>query len=571
MSIPSINVRLAILAGCIIGATFFPYVHRPYSLTSDIAYQAFSARQYVDHEVSALNDIRLADPGDLSKDLQSSSNFWPPCWPYLFTLAYKAGLAPGPAGRILVLLLSVAGALGWIWVTSILGIKGLWRIAGVATASLYCLRTDAVATLGAGDIVVYAVAPWLLGPAICLGNRQPPRLDRRTVFQTALLALAFGSVYWLKYSAVFLGVPVLSALVLGQFFIRPRRPVLLLAAVSLYGAAFVAPIVANKAYEDKVSGTDLLESATRPDKPARTLDRLAGLTSQALYNLSTTLFSTQPGVDRVTRNRSQAIKWSARLPGLILLAMLLLFTLWYPPGFLRTLVALTMVTPLVGFPILSFVIGLQFTAAISRVCGPFWILLELFILMLFSQSPHHEGPIFRRARIGLAIIVGSQVLFFLWIPIGAAEELRFMYHDRPPYQAGEAGLWVPDLSKFGTRNIDSQVRSLMRSPNDVVVPAIYSNRSFGMDTWLEFGGRLLPLNTYVFRQSNRDGADFFGTSPFRSSRPLRVILVASNIFERKDFPALVQNIKDRFVQAREWTQGQEDPDGRVQIWVTDLP
>jgi hypothetical protein len=118
-----VNVRLVILAGCIIGATFLPYLHRPYSLTSDIAYQAFSARQYVDHEVSALNHIRLVDPGDLSKDLESSSNFWPPCWPYLFTLAYKAGLAPGPAGRILVLLLSVSGALGWIWVTSILGIR----------------------------------------------------------------------------------------------------------------------------------------------------------------------------------------------------------------------------------------------------------------------------------------------------------------------------------------------------------------------------------------------------------------------------------------------------------------
>jgi len=564
------NVRLAILSCCIIAATFLPFTHRPYSLTSDIAYQAFSARQYVDHEVSVPNNIRLADSRDLSKDIESNSNFWPPSWPYLFALAYKAGLAPGPAGRILSLLLCVTGALGWIWVTSILGMKGRWRVAGVALASLYGLRTDAVATLGAGDIVIYATAPWLLGPAIRLGNRQLVRLDWRTVFQTALLALALGSLYWLKYSAVFMGLPVLAALALGQWFVRPRRPALFLAAVILYGAAFSSPILANRAYNHRNNGTGPVGSVNGTSR-RRSLRRAESLATQTLYNISTTLFSTDPGVERITRGSSRPVKWLLRLPGLILLAMLLLFASWYPPGFLRTLVAFTIVIPLLGFPILSFVALVQFTVVIERACFPFWILLELFILMLFAQPPRQDDSVFRLAGIGLAIIVGIQFLLFLWIPISAAEELRFMYHDRPPYQAGEAGLWVPDLSRFGTRNIDAQVRSLIRSPEDVVVPAMYSNRSFGMDTWLEFGGRLLPLTTYFFRQSNLDGADFYGNTPIRSSRPLRVILVASNIFERKDFPALVRHIKDRFVQAREWTEGPADPDGRIQIWVTDLP
>jgi hypothetical protein len=565
------NVRLAILSGCIIAATFLPFVHRPYSLTSDIAYQAFSARQYVDHEVSVLNTVSLADPRDLSKDYLSSSNFWPPCWPYLFTLAYKAGLAPGPAGRLLIVLMSISGAFGWIWVTSILGMKGPWRVAGVVLASLYGLRTNAMASLGAGDFVVYAVAPWILGPALYLGARQPARLNRRTVFQTALLALAMGSLYWLKYSAIFLGVPVLSALILGQFFIRPRRPAIFLAALSLYGVAFVAPVLANKVYNYKGTGTDLVESVIGSSKP-RTLWRFEKLTTQGLFNVSTTLFSAEAGAERITRDRSETVQWLARLPGLALLAMLLLFCLWYPPGFLRTLVALMIAIPLVGFPLLSFVVGLQFTAAMGRSCGPFWILLELFILMLFTRPLRDERSGFQRlARVGLAVLAGSQVLLLLWTPIGALQELRVMYFERPPYQASEADLWVPDLSKFGTRDIDSQVRGLIRGPNDVVVPAVYANRSFGMDLWLEFGGRLLPLNTYIFRQSYQDGGDFFGTGPFQTSRPLRVILVAPNVFERKDFPDLVQHIKNRFVQAREWTEGPLDPNGRVRIWVTDLP
>jgi hypothetical protein len=563
------NVRLAILSGCIIAATFLPFAHRPYSLTSDIAYQAFSARQYVNHEVSVLNAVRLVDPRDLSKDYRSSSNFWPPCWPYLFALAYKAGLAPGPAGRLLVVLMSISGALGWIWITSILDLKGPWRVAGVVLASLYGLRTNAIASLGAGDFVIYAVAPWILGPTLYLGRRQ--QLDRRTILQTSLLALAMGGLYWLKYSAIFLGVPVLAALVLGQFLIRPRRPALFLAAVSLYGVAFVAPVLANKAYNYRSTGTDLVESVIGSAKP-RTLWRFKKLTAQSLFNVSTTLFSTELGAERIARGGSETAQWLARLPGLALLAMLLLCCVWYPPGFLRTLVALLIVIPLVGFPILSFVVGLQFTAAMGRSVGPFWILLELFILRLFSEPPTGERMGLQRwARTGMAVLVGSQVLLFLGTPIHALQELRVMYFDRPPYQASEADLWVPDLSRFGTRDIDSQVRGLIRGPNDIVVPAVYANRSFGMDLWLEFGGRLLPLNAYIFRQSLQDGAAFFGTGPFQSSRPLRVILVAPDVFERKDFPDLVQHIKNRFVQARAWTEGPVDPDGRVQIWVTDLP
>jgi hypothetical protein len=113
----------------------------------------------------------------------------------------------------------------------------------------------------------------------------------------------------------------------------------------------------------------------------------------------------------------------------------------------------------------------------------------------------------------------------------------------------------------------------MRDPSDVVVPATYSNRSFGVDTWIEFGGRLLPLTTFdapLTATHGKDGANFYGSAPFVTSRPLRVVLVASNIFSRSDFPQLVGHIKERFIQARQWIRGPLDPDGRVQIWSADL-
>jgi hypothetical protein len=148
-----------------------------------------------------------------------------------------------------------------------------------------------------------------------------------------------------------------------------------------------------------------------------------------------------------------------------------------------------------------------------------------------------------------------------------------MTYQRPPYQPSAAGLWVPDLSRFGTRQIVADVKSELRGPQDVVVPATYSNRSFGVDEWIEFGGRLLPLTIFdepLARTHGKDGANYYAKTAFTTSRPLRLVLVASNIFERPDFSELVQNIKNRFVQARVWNQGPIDPDGRVQIWVTEL-
>jgi hypothetical protein len=193
--------------------------------------------------------------------------------------------------------------------------------------------------------------------------------------------------------------------------------------------------------------------------------------------------------------------------------------------------------------------------------------------MLLSRSQVPAGAGWGPERVFLGAAVAIQLLFFLWIPLSAVREYLFMTYERPPYQAGAANLFIPDLSRFGTRQIDRDVKSQILNPSDVVVPAIYSNRSFGVDLWLEFGGRLAPLTTFdepLIRTHGTQGANFYGTSPITTSRPLRVVLVVSNVFERADFPALVQRIKDRFVQAQQWIRGPLDPDGRVEIWTADL-
>jgi hypothetical protein len=565
-----VKIRLPLLVLCVIATSFLLDIRRPYSLASDIAYQALSARQYVEHLVPAVNSLRLVNPRDLSRDIQTPMTFWAPAWPYLFVVAFKAGLEPGPAGRTLAVLLSIAGAMGWLWVISLIQLRGVWKIAGAVLAGLYCLRTGITASLGAGDLLVYAVAPWLLGASLVLGERLRSGIDRRTAALMALLCLALGCVYWLKYSGIFLGLPVFAALQLAYLRTRPR-PLALLAVFALSAAALALPVLANRAYNFRQKGTDLMESAI-PHSVPRTFTRFRRLNSDTIYYVSTVLFSAEPGVMRATRNRSLTFTRIIRLPGLLLLVVFLYFLFRQPPTYLRDLAALVLIIPIIGFPILSFIAGVQFTVSIGRCCEPFWILAELVILLLLSQQDERigAGP---TVRATLAVATGIQVLFLLWIPAMAVQEYLFMTYRRPPYQAGSADLYIPDLSRFGTRQIDADVRSQMRGPSDLVAPANYSNRSFGIDTWIEFGGRLLPLTIFdapLTATHGKDGANYYGSAPFVTSRPLRVVLVASNIFDRSDFPRMVGHIKERFIQARQWIRGPLDPDGRVQIWSADL-
>jgi hypothetical protein len=566
-----VNFRLPLLTLCLIATSFLLDIRRPYSLASDIAYQALSAQQYVERLTPAVNSLRLVDPRDLSKDIETSLTFWAPVWPYLFVAAFKAGLAPGPAGRTLVVLLSIAGAMGWLWVISLIRLGGPWKIAGAALAGLYCLRSGVISSLGAGDLLIYAVAPWLLGASILIGGRLRSGLNLRTAALTALLCLALGSLYWLKYSGIFLTIPVFCALLLEHLRAR-ARPAALLAAFALYATALALPVFANKMYNYRKKGTDLMEAAM-PYSPPRTFKRFRTFCVDNMYYASTILFAAEPGIIRVTRDRSLTLEWIARIPGILLLAVLLYLLYLHPATYLRNLTALLLIIPLIGFPILSFITGPHFVVAIRRCCEPFWIMGELFVFLLLSQAAKPIGAGVRRGRVVLAAAAGIQLLLCLWIPVAAVQEYLFMTYQRPPYQAGSAKLFIPDLSRFGTRQIDADVKSQIRSPSDVVVPATYSNRSFGVDLWIEFGGRLLPLTVFdepLIRTHGKDGANFYGTKPFMTSRPLRVILVASNIFSRSDFPQMVQHIKDRFIQARQWTRGPLDPDGRVEIWTADL-
>ena len=562
-----------LLAVGIVGLCFLLYSARPFSVLSDIGYQAFSARQYLDHYTPVFASIRIADTRDIARDTIAPLMAWTPGWTALFLLAFKAGLSTGNAGRLLALLLSLVGAVGWVRVVSIVGLRGRWRIAGIALAALYCLRTDSVTRTGAGDLIVYAVAPWLLaaGAALSVSLFSGPR--KRLVARTLILCFALGSVYWLKYTGIFLSISILIALLIEQFgsFSRARR-LSSLAVMVCYGAAFVAPAVALKIYNYSRSGSDFIEVSSHYSPP-RTPERLFNFIQETAFYAAPVLFSAEPAIHRIAGEASSPRTWLLRVPGMALLLLIIYLMLRRPPSWIRNITILCTIVPLVIFPLLSFAAGPHFSIAIGRCAEPYWILLELMILKLLAERPPAGEPALRPAWYGLVLASSLQLILFLWIPFSDAKEIWFIFHSpASKYQTTAAGLWNTDLSRYGTRDIVAAIKSTVHSPADLIVPAIYSDRGYATDTMLEFvGNRLLPLNVFpLVKTHGVPGSDYHDSTPLQSSTPLRVILVAPDPYNDADFRQSTQGVMNRFPQVRQWNPGPVDPHGRVWIWIGEI-
>jgi hypothetical protein len=553
---------------------FLPFLTRPYDVLADSGYQALSARQYINHRVSTLNYLSLVNPRDLTKNVEAPLTDWTPFGAYLFFGAFKLGLPPGTAGRLLAFLASLSGAIGWVWITSLIGLRGIWRVLGVILAASYCLRAHFVVTMGTQDYVIYAVAPWLLAIGIKLAGSKD-NICRRTVLKTAFLCLALGTVYCLKYTGVFMSLAILCFLCVEQLGSLLRgRILVLLSLLALYAGFFALPILGQKALNYNKTGSDLIETVISHHRP-RTPKLIRQFFVETVYNASTVLFTTEEGADRVVSDRSDRVMpWIIRLPGILLVIACVFFFRLLPKTPVGRLATLLTVVPLTGFPALSALTGFRYVTSFYHSCVPFWIFPELMILVLLSRDFTSLNSGFQKIRTGFAVVVAVNLLLFMWTP-RLALQLAWQYARLPKYLSSSSSLMVPDLSRRGTRDIDGQIRSLIRDPEDVIVPAVYSNRGFGTDVWLELGdfGRLLPLSygTVAISRTQGDGDIFYGSSPFESSGPVRVILLATDPYRRGDFEASVLRIRNRFKQASPWKMVPAVPPDYVpHLWTTEI-
>lgn len=89
-------LSLFLLSAGLVISSFVLYLGRPYNVSADVGYPAFSALQYTSRQVTAFNSLRFVDPHDLAKDIETPLAQWPPAWNALYVLAFEWDCPPGP-------------------------------------------------------------------------------------------------------------------------------------------------------------------------------------------------------------------------------------------------------------------------------------------------------------------------------------------------------------------------------------------------------------------------------------------------------------------------------------------
>jgi hypothetical protein len=296
---------------------------------------------------------------------------------------------------------------------------------------------------------------------------------------------------------------------------------------------------------------------------------LASFVQEEAYYAGEVLFTPEPGIERAVSRRGAAFDWTLRMPGLLFLCVLLWLCARRLPTELRDLALLLVAVPMIAFPVLSLAAGTRYTSAIERTCLPVWIFLEIAFLLVWPRSSGRKD----KSATLLGALAAIQLVFMLWLPVSAARH-AIQVARRPAYAASPNHLFNVELSRSSVPAAIARVKSVLQGPADVVVPANYSNRAFGTDTWIELDslGRLLPLSisTFPTELTQGDAGNYKATQPFFSSKPVHVVLVACNPYKDPDFHSSVERIKARFVQATGWKQGPPPPDGVAEIWTTDV-
>jgi hypothetical protein len=535
--------------------TFLLPMERPYRLDGDVGYQAFSARQYAKGETPHFYSVRFADPRDLSRNIVTPLTTWPPGWSAIFVPAFSAGLAPGKAARLLALLVACIGLFGWWRIGIALKLPDWPLLLSLCLAAMYPLRSGANEEMVGGDLLVFALLPWLLLTALRISQREEaPRWP-------VLLLWSFcaGAIYWFKYSGILPAIGLWLFLMLHAWSIMRRQPTrwLLLAVAS--GLCLIAPVLALKQWNTGRAGADLLEAASASLRPELSIARFLSLCEETLRNASGTLFSAGLFTERITPRLPGALGWMLRLPGLLLMPCLVYAVFRHYGWRMAAMASAIIAVPLAAFPMLTFVSGLPFPSDATRYTLPFWIFLEMLCLGLLWQAGSSKL---------LRLLVVVQALCFSYTPLNAMRE-AWAVHRQPRYEASAASLYAPHLSTQGVVDIHRQLTSLRRSPEDIIVPLNYW---LGMDGWLEFGGRLLPLTNFdlpLMATHQRIGASYLASEPFHSSRPLRVMLVATDPYRRNDFIAIRDRAMARF-PAAQWQQVSVGRAPQTEIWYADV-
>ena len=527
----------------------------PFQVEGDVAYAARAAQQHSLGQ-SGFNRLRLVSPDDLSQDVETWLFFWPPAISAMFGMLLRAKFSLGAAGRLLMLAAALSGVIGWACIAALL-LKRRAALVLAATASvLYIFENAMFLSFNVGDGIVFAIIPWLFALSLRTVNQWKVS-GKVSVWPFAAICFCLGSLYWVKYSAMFPALAIWCFLALAALRCRRSSSTVL---VLVSGTAMLLAPVSALWFMNRIFGGNLLD------------DRFASAIHHPdvrffLYKLlGSAILDPAPGIIRIFGDGDGLLNVLPYLPGVVLVVLTIAGCL-AGTAFEAGLLALLLIAiPAPGIMYLGWRSGYFAVGDAIRYCQPYWILLDLLLIGLAMGDIPLVQRWGRALRFSIVGLTAYACLFAAFVPYVA---LKNSIRPARSTASRKSQLYIPTLSGTNSSGIASTINSIIRS-NDVVVPATYW---LGQETWLELDGRLLPLTNFwepLGATHGRNGADYFSSTPFISSRPLRLVLVAADPYSRSDFSSSIQRIKSRFPQAHDWKMALVFPPDRVQVWIADL-
>jgi len=497
------------------------------SFYSDPAQQMKTALQFVAGASPAPNDWVRPDYDDLSRDVEEPLVVWAPGTPFAFVPFVRAGFGPAAAARSVAALALVLGAAGWArWCAAFdLPDAVVWFLA----IGIGWLRFASNALfLYNAEILVFAAVPWVLIAAMAAdrasGLRRPAAM--------ALVGLAAGALYIVKYSATFVTAAVLTWLAWRSLRRDGSREGSLARRVAPVAAAIAAaalPVVALSAWNRSHGGAANLMFATfgiRWDwaylahalaAPALTAGDLASPLAYVLMH----------PVHGFTQNASWLT--AIGLPGGVLLA-------WFairprvdgaPADLARTVFGVSLAAIL-----LVWTLSTAVSVESRHLASAGFAMLPLAIAEGRARWPGAARP----ARIALAFAAVSFVgaPFAYGVVSVAAKAARYP----PAYRTGPSGIYNPLLAGRDAASVAAALNVDCSADDDVwyLVEPLSS---------LDLAGRAIVRN-----------ADFIPVETlrldrFRTSRRLRVRALLPPRFESNGKAAA---IRASFPQAAQWSR-----------------
>jgi hypothetical protein len=543
-------------------AVFLAAVAVPYRVDTDTAFQLGSVLQWLHGTSPAPGMLRVPDPVDLSRDRLVWSTWWPPGFPLLY--APLAAVLPFSAAlRATSFLLFLAGTAGWLRLMDRFEPRPPLRLRLLVALALfgYAATLGGAASLRSADLLAYAAGPWLAALALRLRERESPLF---------LGGIAFGASYWLRYSLFLAVLPL--AVFAGWRLLRERR----LLRLATLGSGFALPVAALFLLNLQLS-ENLKETATgarstwavddpQAFHPTRVAISLAGAPGLGLFQ--TDLWATHltyfsdahlPFLRAFGNDDRLLFKSLLGIPGTALLAWALAHERRRRHGAQGDLAAIAVAGFYLVLAAVSLLVGYDYLAKETRFAA---CVLPLTYPFVLTAALTRER---RVTALLTALLFGAPLVF------ATAELAKRDLRDRLPLRgsATDSGLLTPELSSRDVPAVRSAVAAALRSPRDLVVVAGPAGWGSSYVMGLDLPFRTLPVGTFPAPLGARylDAGELRGKMPLRSSRPLRVVIVAARDLVRSGW---LPRLESRFPQARPWRPAPVPAHSNVEIWCSDL-